>query len=366
MPPEVPFFSFAGAPDTLKQAWTAAQARVIDDGVFIGGPHVAAFEAEYAAYCQARECVGVGNGLDALTLALRSLGIGPGHRVAVPGHTFIATWLAVLAVGAEPIGIDVDARGLIDLDALAAVSPAPDAVIPVHMHGQLVDMRTLSAWASAGAVIVVEDCAQSHGATGDDWRMGELSDAAAFSFYPSKNLGCLGDGGAIITSDEAVAERARELRSYGADPADKYRHVSIGVNSRLDPLQAAVLSVNLRHLDDWNLRRRTIADAYLQALAASRGSVRPLVPSADASVWHHFVVTTPHREAFRKAAAEHGIGTDVHYPHMAGDEIARLRGLPPSALPASAQLARTVVSLPLHPWLSDDDVTRVVEFLQPG
>jgi dTDP-3-amino-3,4,6-trideoxy-alpha-D-glucose transaminase len=373
MPAEIAYFTFARLPDDVRAQWLSAHQRVLADGHFIGGPEVAAFEREFAAYCDIQSCVGVGNGLDAITLALRALGIGPGHRVAVPGHTFIATWLAVLAVGATPVGVDVDARGLLDLADLAALSPVPDAVIPVHLHGQLVDIPAVMTWAGPRGVIVVEDCAQAHGAVGTggadrvdgaDWRMGGLTHAAAFSFYPSKNLGAIGDAGAIVTCLEPVAQAARALRSYGASGDDKYEHVLLGVNSRLDPVQAAVLRVNLGHLDSWNARRREIASVYLAALADSSGAVAPLVGSAESSVWHHFVVLTDDRDAFRAEALRVGIHTDVHYPRMAADEIAALTGTPAPSLPVSARLARTVMSIPLHPWLTDDEVSRVAELLE--
>jgi dTDP-3-amino-3,4,6-trideoxy-alpha-D-glucose transaminase len=360
---DVAYLSFRGAPPQLRAAWQDAMARVVDSGIFVGGPEVRAFEDAFADHCGIDHCVGVGNGLDALALALRSAGIGPGHRVAVPGHTFIATWLAVLAAGAEPVGVDVDAQGLIDIAALADLTPVPDAVIPVHLHGQLVDMPRLTAWADPLGVVVVEDTAQAHGATGDGWRPGSLTHAAAYSFYPSKNLGALGDAGGIVTRDDALAARARELRNYGAHEADKYAHRSLGVNSRLDPLQAAVLRVNLAHLDAWNATRRSIAAAYLDALGAGSPAVRPLVASPEASVWHHFVVVADDRDAVRAHLAQEGIGTDVHYPRMAGQEIADLTGAPGPDLPRSAELARTVLSLPLHPWLTAAEVDRVAAAL---
>jgi dTDP-4-amino-4,6-dideoxygalactose transaminase len=361
---DIPYLSFAGAPAELKAAWQEAVHRVVDAGIFIGGPEVAAFEQEFADDCGIDHCVGVGNGLDALTLALRSCGIGPGHRVAVPGHTFIATWLAVLAAGAEPVGVDVDEHGLLDLDELMALAPAPDAVIPVHLHGQLVDLPRLTAWADPRGVVVVEDAAQAHGAAGDGWRPGSLTHAAAYSFYPSKNLGALGDAGGIVTRDDALAARARELRNYGARESDKYAHLALGVNSRLDPLQAAVLRVNLRHLDDGNATRRAIAAAYLDAMGAGSPALRPLVDSPDDSVWHHFVVLAEDRDAVRAGLRRDGIGTDIHYPRMAGQEIAELTGSPAAHLARSARMADTVLSIPLHPWLTADEVDRVAEALR--
>ena len=366
MEPEVPFFSFSQAPDDLTGAWRSAIDRVVSSGILVGGPEVRTFEEEFAAYCRVGNCVGVANGLDALSIALRALGIGPGHRVAVPGHTFIATWLAVAAVGAEPVGVDVDSRGLMDLGTLDALTPAPDAVVPVHIHGQLVDIPRLVAWAAPRGVVVVEDAAQAHGARGDGWGPGTLTDAAAFSFYPSKNLGCLGDGGGIVTRTRDVADRARELRNYGADESDKYRHRRLGVNSRLDPMQAAVLRTSLPHLDAWNARRRRIAARYLDALGEQGARIVPLVSTPLDSVWHHFVVLSPERDALRARLLARGIRTEVHYPHMAGAEMAELTGVASPDLARSAEIAGTTVSLPLHPWLSEDESSALLRPWRPN
>ncbi len=364
MEPDVAFFSFSQAPAQLTDQWRAGVDRVMKSGVFVGGPEVTAFEEEFARYCAAAHCVGVANGLDALSIALRAVGIGNGHRVAVPGHTFVATWLAVIAVGAEPVGVDVDAHGIMDLDQLESLSPTPDAVIPVHLHGQLVDIPRIVTWAAGRGVRVVEDCAQAHGARAEGWSPGGLSHAAAFSFYPSKNLGCLGDGGAIVTQRPEVAGIAREIRNYGASEADKYRHVRLGVNSRLDPIQAAVLCANLPYLDEWNSRRRHIAARYLEVFRDREGHTKPLLMSTDASVWHHFVLLSPDRDALRARLLRRGISTEVHYPHMAGLEIAHLTGRECSGLAASEAMARSVLSVPLHQWLPLADVERVASALE--
>jgi len=359
---DIPFFALDAVPADVRGSWQQAIARAIDSGVLIGGPEVQSFEAEFARYCEVEHCVGVGNGLDALALSLRGLEIGKGCRVAVPGHTFIATWLAVLAVGAEPVGIDVDAHGLIDLDELESAGHV-DAVIPVHLHGQLVDMPRLAAWARARDVVVIEDCAQAHGAAADGWRPGQLSDAAAFSFYPTKNLGGLGDGGGILTGSESLSHRLRMLRNYGATESDKHLHPTYGTNSRLDAVQAAALRENLRHLDDWNARRREIASRYLEALDVRTDGPRPLVSSPAASVWHHFVVLTERREDLRAALKQRGIRTEVHYPNMAGAEIAAITGSSQPSMERSARIADTCVSIPLHQWLDDAAVDRVCQAL---
>jgi dTDP-4-amino-4,6-dideoxygalactose transaminase len=361
---DVPFFSFASAPPELRSEWRRAIDRVVESGVFVGGPEVESFEDEYARYCGVDHCIGVANGLDAITLSLRAIGLGPGDRIAIPGHTFIATWLAVLAVGAEPVGIDIDSRGLMDLTHLETISPIPDAVVPVHIHGQLVDMPRLMAWAGPRGIPVVEDCAQAHGARAEGWGPGRLSDAAAYSFYPSKNLGGLGDGGGIVTRRSDVADRARTLRNYGAEGSDKYLHLSIGVNSRLDPMQAAVLRVNLGNLDDWNATRKDHAHRYLDALGTAPGNLNPLVPNPSDSVWHHFVVVPESRADLHGYLLKKGIHAEVHYPRSAADEVAAITGVVPEPLLASRRLAARTLSIPLHQWMSAGEVQRVADSLR--
>lgn len=359
----VPFFDLQAVPDAVRDSWKKATADVVDSGYFIGGNEVSGFEGEFAEYCGANHCVGVGNGLDALAMALEALGIGPGKRVAVPVHTFIATWLAVLRVGAEPIGIDVNSKGQLDVEALRSVSDGVDAVIPVHMHGATVDMPRLMDWARETNTVVIEDCAQAQGAQVQGRHVGTWGHAGAFSFYPTKNLGAVGDAGAVITDNREIAERVRSLGNYGAAAGDKYKHSSLGWNSRLDPIQAAVLRVNLRLLDSWISEKRRIASIYLSSMQQGHGGLKPLVGTADESVWHHFVVLTDDRESMQVTARTQGIQTDIHYPHLASDEIASLLRSPTVTCPRGTSLALRSVSVPISPWMTDYQVTRVSKFL---
>lgn len=361
----VPYFDFKAAPEGLRAEWKRALSEVVESGVYIRGPHVDSFERAWADRVGASGCVGVANGLDALTLALRALGIGRGDSVAVPAHTFIATWLAVIAVGATPVGVDVDSRGLIDLDQLEQAATGIDAVIPVHLHGGTVDMERLTEWASKKSILVLEDCAQAHGAETAGKPVGSWGDAAAFSFYPTKNLGALGDAGAVTSRDQRVLESVRLQANYGADPGDKYRHIAPGCNSRLDPMQAAVLEVNLRHLDEWTRRRRQIAEIYLEALAQRPDLGRPLYNDATSSVWHHFIVLTTNREALAAHLLASGVHTDVHYPNPASDEVARFtsKSTPVSDFNNAREFSARCLSLPLHQWMSDNDARHVATAL---
>ena len=361
----VPYFDFRSAPASLQRDWREAMNIVIDSGIFIQGPQVSAFERTWADRVKAIGCVGVANGLDALTLALRALGLGPGDRVAVPAHTFIATWLAVIAIGAVPVAIDVDTYGLIDLDILEQLDLAVSAVIPVHLHGGTVDMERLTSWAKRHAVLVVEDCAQAHGAEVGGRPVGSWGDASAFSFYPTKNLGALGDAGAVTSNNQEVLDRVWTLANYGAERGDKYRHERAGFNSRLDPLQASVLNVNVTHLEAWTVRRREIAQTYLDVLIQRPDIGRPLYHDVSKSVWHHFVVMTPDRSGVASHLLERGIQTEIHYPRIAADEISKFDANSefPVALENSRAFSRRGLSLPLHPWLSSENVSQVSDAL---
>ena len=356
---QVRFLDIAHDHESIRPELDRAISDVIDRGQFILGQATARFEAEFALAVGATECVGVGNGLDALHLVLRGLGIGDGDEVIVPGHTFIATWLAVSYTGATPIPVDVHpGTGNIDPGCVArAMSPRTRAVIPVHLYGQPAEMGPILAVAAENDVAVVEDAAQAHGARYRGQPVGSLATAAAWSFYPAKNLGALGDGGAITTNDPELADRIRWLRNYGSP--QKYEHVVKGYNSRLDELQAAVLSVKLRYLANWNARRREIAKRYLASLPV--GDVIPPHVAVDADpVWHLFVVRTPHRERFRSALAERGIETLVHYPtppHLQKAYASRLTAI----LPETERWSAECVSLPMGPHLLDWEVEQVVD-----
>jgi dTDP-4-amino-4,6-dideoxygalactose transaminase len=358
----VPFLDLKAGYLELRAELDAAYRRVMDGGWYVLGPEVEALEAEFAAYCGARHCVTVGNGLDALYLVLRAAGVGPGHEVIVPGHTFIATWLAVSAAGAVPVAVDVDEQTC-NLDPRlveAAVTPRTTAIVPVHLYGQPADMDPLAAIARRHGLLLLEDAAQAHGAHYLGRPAGGLGDAAGFSFYPVKNLGAFGDGGAVTTNDDGLAGRVRLLRNYGARA--KYDHEEAGVNSRLDELQAAFLRVKLARLDAWNARRARLAAVYGQALAGLSGLTLPAVAPGAQPVWHLYVVRHPRRDELRQHLEGAGIGSLIHYPtppHLARAYAGReWRG---ERLPVTERLARTVLSLPMGPHMLTGDVLRVAE-----
>ena len=303
--------------------------------------------------------MGVGNGLDALTLALRAMGVAAGDEVIVPGMTFVATWLAVTAAGARPVPVDVDpATATLDLALLeAAITPRTRAIVPVHLYGRVAEMPGIMAIARRHGLLVLEDAAQAHGARYGDRRAGSLGDAAAWSFYPAKNMGALGDAGAVTSDDAGLLERIRLLRNYGS--RQRYRHEVIGVNSRLDEIQAAVLRAKLPHLDEWNARRSRIAATYLQELPRT-GELR-LPPLDSGHVWHLFTVRHPRRDELAERLRARGIETHIHYPtppHLQpGYEPL---GIPVGSLPASEAIGREVLSIPMGPHLTEDQVQAVV------
>jgi dTDP-4-amino-4,6-dideoxygalactose transaminase len=334
---------------------------VVASGRYLFGPEVAAFEQEFAAFVGTRHCVAVDSGLDALGLVVEACGLSAGDEVIVPGHTFVATWLAARRAGATPVPVDVD-PGTFDLDPAlvdAAVTPRTRMIVPVHLYGRPAAMAELGASAARHGIFVLEDAAQAHGARLRGTRVGGLGDAAAWSFYPSKNLGAFGDGGAVTTDDAALAERLRMLRDYGS--SEKYRHELAGVNSRMDELQAAVLRVKLAHLDAWNDRRRAVAARYLDGLAGT-GLVLPAVPLDAEHVWHLFVVRSPRRDELRAALAEAGIETGIHYPCAPHRQpVFADLGIDPATLPVSERLQHEVLSLPIGPHLADEQVDHVVD-----
>ncbi|MCB9737785.1 MAG: DegT/DnrJ/EryC1/StrS family aminotransferase [Deltaproteobacteria bacterium] len=356
----VPFLDLGAAVGEVRAELDAAWTRVMDRGWFIAGAELDAFEAEYAAFCGAEHAIGVANGLDALSLVLRAWEIGPGDEVIVPGHTFIATWLAVSYVGATPVPVEIDpATANLDPSALeAAITKRTRAVMPVHLYGQLADMTAIAAIARAHGLRILEDAAQAHGATRGGQPAGALGDAAGWSFYPGKNLGAYGDGGAVTTNDAELARRLRALRNYGSER--KYVHDLRGVNSRLDELQAALLRVRLAHLPAWNARRSRIAERYLGALAGAPGLTLPTVAAGSSPSWHLFVVRHAERDALHTALAERGVQTLMHYPtppHHNGAYAEEFAGV---SLPLSEAFAAECLSLPIGPQLGDDAVAEVV------
>jgi dTDP-4-amino-4,6-dideoxygalactose transaminase len=356
---KVDFFSFNSAPESLRHEWKMAISRVMDSGKFIGGPTVTAFEDEWSAYLGLSHTIGVGNGYDALVIALKALEIGPGNYVAVPSHTFIATWLAVAAVGAIPIGIDCDDHGLMDIRILESEKMPFSAVIPVHMHGQMVDMQRLMKWAQEYGVKVIEDCAQAQGAEQNGKKSGTWGDIGAFSFYPTKNLGALGDAGALVTSQAHLAERARSIANYGSTLDNKYEYQYVGVNSRLDPIQAAVLSVNIQYLDSWNSTRKIIAHKYSNGL---KELGIQLFPMTTQSIFHHYIAITENRLKTRSLLEALGVSTEIHYPESAENNFKKIAKMNShSRSPKSVNLAKKTISLPISPWIKDSEIDYVLE-----
>jgi dTDP-4-amino-4,6-dideoxygalactose transaminase len=363
----VPFLDLKAGYLELKPELDAAMARVMDSGWYLLGQEIQAFEAEYAAYAGARHCVGLGNGLEALTLALEALGVGPGDEVVVPANTYIATWLAVSYVGAVPVPVEPVA-GIWNLDPArieAAITPRTRAILPVHLYGQPADLEPILALARKHGLRVLEDAAQAHGARYGGRRIGAHGDIVAWSFYPGKNLGCFGDGGAVTTDDPGLADRIRVLRNYGSRV--KYQNEVKGHNSRLDELQAAALRVKLQHLDAWNARRSAQARTYLEAFRGTAGPGLPGVIAGAEPCWHLFVVDVPHRDQVQAALREAGVETLIHYPvppHLseayAPDRAARHW----DSFPLTEQAARTHLSLPIGPHLTAEQQARVIAALQ--
>ena len=357
----IPFLDLRAAYIELKPEIDEGVARVLASGWYVLGPEVEVFESEFASYCEARMCVGVADGLDALHLALRALDVGPGDEVIVPSNTYVATWLAVSQCGATPVPVEPDARTY-NIDPLlieAAITPRTKVILPVHLYGQPADMDPILAIARKHGLRVLEDAAQAHGARYKGQRIGAHADAVSWSFYPGKNLGALGDGGAVTTNDPELADRLRVLRNYGSRV--KYVNEVQGWNSRLDPIQAAVLRVKLRRLDAWNARRAAIAREYLDGLADAN-LVLPEVPTWAEPVWHLFVVRHPQREALQAKLAEAGVGSLIHYPIPPHKQAAYAEaGFGQSAFPIASRMADEVLSLPIGPHQSNAQTQAVID-----
>lgn len=346
---------------SIQTELDAAMQAVLDRTAFIGGEDLQQFEAEFAAYCGSKSCVGVGNGTDALYLALRALGIGSGDEVITVAHTFIATAEAISQTGARPVFVDIrEDTMLIDPDAVeAAITPRTRAIIPVHLYGQPCDMDRLLEIAKHHNLKVIEDAAQAHGARWRGRRVGALGDAACFSFYPGKNLGAYGDAGAVVSQDEDLIERVRMLANHGR--LEKYTHQMEGVNSRLDGLQAAILRVKLRYLDSWNAARQQHAAHYIEALKDS-GLILPVVHPEAESVWHLFVVRVSEREKFQARLKEQGISTGIHYPLPLHQQPAyQYLGVATGTLPVTEKVASEIVSLPMYAELTEEQVEKISE-----
>ena len=361
----VPFLDLNAPYQELKSELDSAYQRVMASGWFIMGAEVEAFEHEFAAYCEVKHCIGVGNGLEALHLILRAYGIGRGDEVIVPANTYIATWLAVSYAGAVPVPVEPDPRTYnLDPNLLeAAITRKTKAIMPVHLYGQPADMDPIMQIAEKFNLKVIEDAAQAHGARYKGRLSGDLAHAAGFSFYPGKNLGALGDAGAIVTNDDTLAEQVRMLRNYGSKV--KYYHDVKGFNSRLDEMQAAFLRAKLIHLDEWNERRRKIAAYYLDHLADLPGLTLPFVPDWIAPVWHIFALQSPRRDALQQFLKDKGVGTLIHYPvppHLS-KAYAEL-SLPKGAFPITEAIASSELSLPMGPHLSLEEAEYVVNMIR--
>jgi dTDP-3-amino-3,4,6-trideoxy-alpha-D-glucose transaminase len=357
----VGFLDLARQTSALRPELDAALERVLRRGRFVLGEEVAAFESSFAAWIGVEHAVGVASGTDAIAVALRAAGVEPGDEVVTAANTCVPTVVGIEAAGAVAVLADVEEETqTLSADALdAALTQRTRAVVPVHLYGQAANMPAIGEIAAAAGLLVIEDCAQAHGAEWAGRRAGTFGHAAAFSFYPTKTLGALGDAGAVVTNDPAVAERARLLRNYGE--RDRFEHVLRGANSRLDEIQAALLSAKLPHVEGWNERRRAIAAHYDAALAGGN-ALAPAEAQQAQHVYHLYVVRTPRRDRFRGALAEAGVETAVHYPRPIHRQPAYAALAPPERRVATVDaLASEIVSLPLYPELTDEEVAYVGE-----
>ena len=360
---KIPLVDLYAQYTSIKSEIDAAVQRVISNSAFVGGREVSMFEAEFAEFCNARACASVANGTDALTLAMRALGIGPGDEVITVAHTFIATAEAISALGATPVFIDIREDTLLMDPALLenAITPRTCAVIPVHLYGQPCQMDLITSIARRHRLKIIEDAAEAHGATWQGASVGTLGDAACFSFYPGKNLGAYGDGGAVVSNDAELIRRIRMLANHGR--LEKYQHQIIGVNSRLDGLQAAILRVKLNHLNDWNAIRRKHAAFYIERLQG-HDVILPFTHPGALPVWHLFVVRVPNRDLCKKQLHDKGIETGVHYPiplHL--QPAYQFLGLGMGALPVTEAAATQVLSLPMYPEMTRQMLETIVAAL---
>ncbi|BAY26861.1 DegT/DnrJ/EryC1/StrS aminotransferase [Calothrix sp. NIES-2100] len=370
----VPAFDIKQQYSTLEAEVSAAVLEVLASGRYIGGPLVEGFEKKFAAYHNVTECVACNSGTDALFLSLRALNIGPGDEVITSTFTFIATAEVISAVGAKPIFVDIDDTFNLDLQQVAAaITPQTKAIIPVHLFGQPVDMTALMAIAQSHNLAVIEDCAQSTGASWGEQKVGSIGHIGCFSFYPTKNLGGCGDGGAITTNDPEIASKLRVLRDHGSKV--RYIHEEIGVNSRLDAIQAAILEIKLRHLDNWNEQRRAIAAYYHQFLSQVPGIITPQELAGGVSVWNQYTIrisgagrngaTAQYRDSIRQQLQEQGVSSMVYYPlplHL--QPIYQNLGYQPGSLPVAEQICHEVISLPMFPELAQEQQDQVIYALK--
>ncbi len=358
---KIPFVSFLPMENELNEDLRGAFERVFERSWYIEGAEDEAFEKAFAEYCGTEYCVGVGNGLDALMLALKALGIGEGDEVIVPSNTYIATALAVTYVGAAPVFVEPDIRTFDINPSLIedAITEKTKAIMPVHLYGQACDMDSIMEIAKKHNLRVVEDCAQAHGATYKGKKVGSFGDAAGFSFYPGKNLGALGDAGAAVTNDKELADKIRALGNYGSDY--KYHHIYKGNNSRLDEMQAAFLAAKLPHLEKMNVERRRIADMYTEGIKNPK-VITPFVMEDCVPVWHIYGVRCTERDALEKFLNEKGIGTNKHYPiPMHLQECYKDLNIPEGSLPIAEEISATELSLPMYYGMTDEQIQYVID-----
>ena len=356
---QIPFLDLGRLHQPIRLALDEAYRRVMDSGWFIMGPELEAFESEFSEYCEVKHCIGVGNGLEALHLLLLAYGIGPGDEVIVPSNTFIATWLAVTQCGAKPVVVepDIKTHNIDPTLVESAITPRTRAIMPVHLYGQPADMDAINTIAVEHGLIVIEDAAQAQGARYKGRRVGSLGHAAGTSFYPGKNLGALGDGGAVLTNDDAIADKVRQLRNYGSKI--KYQHDLSGYNSRLDEMQAAFLRVKLAVLDEWNAKRCEIANLYSKRLA-NANILLPHVPDYAEPVWHLYVIRSKQRDGLKDNLQKQGVSTVIHYPIPPHRQACYL-DYDDHGLPVAELLAAQVLSLPMSSALDLEAVEYVAK-----
>jgi dTDP-4-amino-4,6-dideoxygalactose transaminase len=358
----IPFVDLRADEPSVQREISAAVDQAIKDGQYILGDQVAAFEHSFAKYCGAKHSVGLGNGTEALHLTLRALGIGPGDEVITQANTFIATALAIAYTGATPVVVDCNSSDyLIDVSLIEqAITPRTKAIVPVHLYGQPADMPAIMAIAEKYNLSVVQDACQAHGALIDGKPLGSFGTAACYSFYPSKNLGGYGDGGGVVTNCDTLAERVRMLRNYGQRSKNKYE--ILGYNSRLDTLQAAILAVKLRYLDQGNEQRRAVAACYRELLSGDSDIVLPAERSGISHVYHLFVIQHPDRDGLMAHLQDAGVQCGIHYPTPI-HEIGAFEGCRsvPEGAPVATRLSKRIVSLPMYPQLSDEQIKHVCD-----
>lgn len=356
---KIPFSTFSNMHSEVRSEMLTKFEEMYDAGWFIQGKECEFFEKEFAAYFGTKHCIGVGNGLDAIYLSLRALGIGAGDEVIIPSNTFIATALAVSYAGATPVIVDPDSAtyNMSGQGLEEALTDKTKAVIPVHLYGQAAEMDEIMDFAKRHGLHVLEDCAQAHGALYKGQKVGTFGDAGCFSFYPGKNLGALGDGGAVICNDDTLSAKIKAIANYGSK--EKYNHVYMGTNSRLDEIQAGFLRIKLTHLDEYNADRCRIAERYLNEIKNPKIKL-PVVGENRTHIWHVFAVMCEEREELSAYLAEKGIGTVCHYPISIADQKA-YEELKLPQLPIAQEIAKTELSLPLYVGMSDEEIDYVIE-----